>query len=638
MNWTIDRRKPRRSLRTILSVWLVVFSIVPLAFVSFYSISKFQETLDLELRTRLDGHGREVELIVDSLMTELQTSQDVIIRDPRLSLALGLSDKTMLRDWISDALKSRTRPTSISVYSRSGRLLLTGRADNSGRVSFSEPSSLTVVSIALARLQRLGGQESRTFTELSDPNKISLSYLSRITGRNGNPVGFIDQENRWSQADLKKISERVRVGVALMSPENKILLSSDSKLKVKVPSESGRLVKGFVQDIPSAFLTKAVKFGESRLDLLLFLPEVSSQQSLRELVITFLGTTAAVAFFLILTIFLTSKNILRPLLDLIESINQMEVQKSVRELPVKSDTEVGLLTRSYNRMAQTVLQSRADLEKKLEELSKAHSELQKTQTQLVHSSKMVSLGQLVAGVAHELNNPIGFIYSNMNQLKEYSDRLLEYAEVCENRPQEAQRKKIELDIDYIKTDIPKLIQSCVDGAQRTRDIVLSLRTFSRLEEASIKSIDLVEALQGTLSLLKPEMKNRIEVHLEAQNIPKISCYASELNQVFMNILSNAIQAIPNKGTIWISVLGVDLQASNPFVLVSIQDSGAGMSGEVISKIFDPFFSTKEVGKGTGLGLSISYGIIEKHKGSIQVRSILGLGTEFRVMIPTSISS
>ena len=204
----------------------------------------------------------------------------------------------------------------------------------------------------------------------------------------------------------------------------------------------------------------------------------------------------------------------------------------------------------------------------------------------------------------------------------------------EKHPENLASIKEKADYDFIKTDLPRLIKSCQEGAQRTKDIVLGLRNFSRLEEAQLKEIDLRESLDTTLELLQGEIKNRIQINKQYEPVPRILCYASQINQVLMNILSNAVQAINGTGQIWISILPI--RASNDKagrVQISIQDSGAGMASDVLEKIFEPFFTTKGVGQGTGLGLSISYGIIQNHGGEIQVRSQKGIGTEFTVIIP-----
>jgi two-component system, NtrC family, sensor kinase len=240
---------------------------------------------------------------------------------------------------------------------------------------------------------------------------------------------------------------------------------------------------------------------------------------------------------------------------------------------------------------------------------------------------------LVAGIAHELNNPIGFIYSNMTHLRTYTDKLIALADTAQKHPEKIEEKINEVDLEDIREDLPKLISSCEDGARRTRDIVLGLRNFSRLEEAKLKEIDIGESIDNTLNLLSGEIKNRIQVMKDYGSLPPVNCFASQINQVFMNILSNAIQAIEGKGNIWITAKKVKATGGDDFVHISFQDSGKGMTTQVMEKIFDPFFSTKGVGQGTGLGLSISYGILQTHGGDIQVKSQIGIGTEFIVKIP-----
>ena len=275
-----------------------------------------------------------------------------------------------------------------------------------------------------------------------------------------------------------------------------------------------------------------------------------------------------------------------------------------------------------------------DLRKKIKELEKSNLDLKEAQAQLVQSAKMTSLGQLVAGVAHELNNPIGFIYSNTSHLHEYSEKLFEIIQQIEKNPQKADKIKAENDFDYIRQDLPKLIKSCQDGAQRTRDIVRGLRNFSRLEESQLKEIDLHESIDMTLELLKGETKNRIQIRKQFEPIPLVYCYASQINQVIMNILTNAVHAINGNGQIWISTQPIKASSTEVGrVQMTIQDNGIGMEPEVAEKIFEPFFTTKDVGQGTGLGLSISYGIIQNHGGTIQVKSTKGVGTEFIITIP-----
>ena len=242
---------------------------------------------------------------------------------------------------------------------------------------------------------------------------------------------------------------------------------------------------------------------------------------------------------------------------------------------------------------------------------------------------MASLGQLVAGIAHELNNPISFIYSNMTHLKDYSEKLIGIVKKAD-RKIDLTKEKEDAEFDYITKDLPKLIHSCQEGARRTRDIVVGLRNFSRLEEAKVKEVDIHSGIDDTLALLEGEFQSRVKIEKKYdKDMPKILCYPSQLNQVFMNVLSNAAHAISAEGTITIKTKAI----SSNKVEIRIKDTGKGMDEETREKIFDPFFTTKGVSRGTGLGMSISYGIIQKHGGDIQVTSKLNRGTEFIIQLP-----
>jgi two-component system NtrC family sensor kinase len=273
----------------------------------------------------------------------------------------------------------------------------------------------------------------------------------------------------------------------------------------------------------------------------------------------------------------------------------------------------------------------------VKELKNANSEIKEAQSVLVQSAKMVSLGQLVAGVAHELNNPIGFISSNMHHLSEYVEAIRKlvtaYQKFRSQLPTESQKVLADLEkeseIDFILKDMLDLTRSCVEGANRTKEIVLGLRTFSRMEESDFRLCDVHEGIRSTLRLLVTELKDRVRVHEEFGALPDIECNLSQLNQVFMNLISNAAQAIEGKGDIWIRT-----QLHGNRAKIEIEDNGSGMPPAVREKIFDPFFTTKKVGKGTGLGLSIAYGLVEKHHGTIEVQSEVGKGTRFTIWVPT----
>ena len=285
-----------------------------------------------------------------------------------------------------------------------------------------------------------------------------------------------------------------------------------------------------------------------------------------------------------------------------------------------------------NRTLEQRVQERTSAMKSTNaDLTRTIQALKDAQGQLIQQEKMASLGQLVAGVAHELNNPVGFIYANFPQLEDYVKDLLALIDALLDMPMDegsrelAEQQIKDIDLDFIREDIIELIRSGKSGASRIKEIVFSLRSFSRLDEAELKSVLLEEGLNDTLAILNHQTKGRIKVVKDYQLNQPVMCFAGQVNQVFMNVIYNGIQAISGEGTLTIST-----RRENEWAIITIEDSGAGIPQDIISKIFDPFFTTKDVGEGTGLGLSISYGIIEKHGGRIEVESEVGKGTKFTI--------
>ncbi|WP_242072216.1 PAS domain S-box protein [Nostoc sp. FACHB-110] len=289
-------------------------------------------------------------------------------------------------------------------------------------------------------------------------------------------------------------------------------------------------------------------------------------------------------------------------------------------------------------------QAEAQLSNKAKELEQALKELQYTQLQLIQSEKMSSLGQLVAGVAHEINNPVNFIFGNLKHAYQYAQNLLKILKLYQyHYPEAALEIKAaaeDIDLEFLVEDLPKLYSSMTLGASRIREIVTSLRTFSRLDESDLKFTDIHEGIESTLMLLEHRLTSKtnrpnILVIKEYCNLPLVECYAGQLNQVFMNILLNAIDAIEENYQQQTPTIYIRTEMPNPKqVKISIIDNGFGMSDKVKQKIFDPFYTNKPVGKGTGMGLSISYQIItNRHRGSLECISSLGQGAEFIITIP-----
>ncbi|MFW9263814.1 sensor histidine kinase [Nostoc sp. CALU 546] len=287
------------------------------------------------------------------------------------------------------------------------------------------------------------------------------------------------------------------------------------------------------------------------------------------------------------------------------------------------------------------------------ELSKALKELQNTQAQLIHTEKMSSLGQMVAGVAHEINNPANFIHANLNHASEYSAGILDllklYEQTYPNPTAEISDRAQDLDIEFLAEDLPKLMASMQVGTKRIREIVLSLRNFSRLDEADMKFVDIHEGLDNALMILNHRLtatpnQPKIQIIKKYGDLPLVECYAGQLNQVFMNVLVNAIDALEeasqkrsfealenNHNQI---KLQTQIDNSSDCAIIQIYDNGIGMSQDVKQRVFDHMFTTKPVGKGIGLGMAIAYQIVvDKHAGTIEVDSMPGYGTEFTIGIP-----
>jgi two-component system, NtrC family, sensor kinase len=281
----------------------------------------------------------------------------------------------------------------------------------------------------------------------------------------------------------------------------------------------------------------------------------------------------------------------------------------------------------------------AELTRANEELTQLNGTLRRAQEQLIQSEKLASIGQLAAGVAHEINNPVGYVFSNFTSLERYLGQLFSMLEAYEEaEPQLAGSAagarlaslRAELELDYLKEDVPTLMAESREGIARVRKIVQDLKDFSHVDaRQEWEWVDLHKGLDSTLNIVSNEIKYKADVLREYGPLPEVRCLASELNQVFMNLLINAAHAIDKpRGTIRIAT-----GSSGSEVWVQIEDDGCGISAENLSRIFDPFFTTKPVGKGTGLGLSLSYGIVKKHNGRIAVDSQPGRGTRFRVEIP-----
>ncbi|HEY8035191.1 MAG TPA: bacteriohemerythrin [Methylobacter sp.] len=310
-------------------------------------------------------------------------------------------------------------------------------------------------------------------------------------------------------------------------------------------------------------------------------------------------------------------------------------QKQAETVLARSNAQ---LEEDVQKRTQELIEINRTLEFEKNQQLLLNDQLKETQAHLVQSEKMASIGQLAAGVAHEINNPIGYINSNLTSLKNYIDNLLALVAVYEqaettnsDTEQLAQIKtfKQKIDLEFLKTDVLDLLEESHEGATRVRQIVQNLKDFSHLgSDDDWQWTDLHVGLETTLNIVNNEIKYKAKVVKEFGDLPEVKCLPHQLNQVFMNLLVNAAHAIENEG-----VITLRTGAENDQAWVEISDTGKGIAPEHQSKIFDPFFTTKPVGKGTGLGLSVSYNIIQRHQGEIQLSSRLGQGTTFRIVLP-----
>ncbi|KAB0649473.1 histidine kinase [Burkholderia diffusa] len=329
---------------------------------------------------------------------------------------------------------------------------------------------------------------------------------------------------------------------------------------------------------------------------------------------------------------------LRGMTDTLERLVRLrtaELETALR----RYEQTTAMLQRTRENMATEIDERRAAqsrLEQEKDEQRRLLRALEETHVQLLQSEKLASIGQLAAGVAHEINNPIGFISANLNTLRTWVRSLLDVIaahDAALTQLEPATRDALtamrgEADLDYVRDEIVTLIDESIDGAVRVRRIVQDLRDFSRPGSGEWSVVDIHAGLESTLNVVHNELKYKADIVREYGDVPQVECLPSQLNQVFMNLLVNAAHAIPSRGVITIRTSSYGEQVS-----IAISDTGTGMTPDVVRRIFDPFFTTKPVGQGTGLGLSVSHGIVERHRGAIDVTSEPGRGTTFCVRLP-----
>lgn len=491
--------------------------------------------------------------------------------------------------------------------------------------------------------------EMQSFAKQHKAIKDSMAISQFLKTYEGVPQAYFEQVDKLiEKIDLPNLQSPQQIQTA-----QKLLLDfTNSSLTLKFDEISDELSE----------LSEIAEEGDEEADRAL----VQAQKTRRLIVFSTNLISIALA---ILFAYYTTKMIARPIQKLTEFADEVTRESKFNlQIPVMTDDEVGVLTTSINDLilrVQHLLKEQAEakeklefyslsLEKKVKERTKTLADtlkqLQYTQTQLIQREKMSSLGQLVAGIAHEINNPVNFIHGNLEYTQDYLQDLLHLVELYQEEypnPTKVIEKEIEnIELEFLQEDLPNILSSMQTGSERIREIVLSLRTFSRLDEADCKKVDIHEGIESSLMILQSRLKEtpqrcEIEVIKDYCELPLIECYAGQLNQVFMNLLLNAIDVLEEK---------LIITEGNPFfspqikiytkllntesIAIGIADNGLGITEEVREKIFNPFFTTKPVGKGTGLGLAVSYQIVvDRHRGDLKCTSTPGEGTEFGIEIP-----
>ena len=625
------RKQNGYSLRYILIFWFLIFSIIPLLLMTFYSLIEFQIVFYGEQRQRLEANFKEIASEINLLEDQLATHIQQYASHLQLAPALQQKSTTQIKSLIENWMQEDSPISQIAIFDNQGASLF---------IFFKEDKNIQERTSGTLYLpsdlqNELQNTSHKSFRDIID-SRMELTTYSQVVLED-QVQGFIQGVYHIDKTILNHFKQRLNLNLVILDHEQQPVVST-SEQKELVPQNTWLLkaitpfFKLIHPDPPYGLFTQSIDPDRMRIFLGLASVQTSTENTLVRRISKALFTGVVVMIILLIGILIVVSRvmIIRPVSDLVKAAKQIEDGQLGTQIPIKASNsrEINKLIATFNNMSLWIAESISQLEEANQQLEKANKELQETQAQLVHSAKMVSLGQLVAGVAHELNNPIGFIDSNMAHLEAYSKNLIQLIQLMQNNPQKVEKFKEDIDYDYLVKDLPKLIKSCQDGSKRVMDIVVSLRSFSRIDDSTLQDYHLKENIQNTLELLSGEIKTRIQVDLDIEDSLKIQCNAGQINQVLMNIISNAAHAIEDKGHIKIVATKHDQQ-----VKITIEDNGRGIPSDHIHHVFDPFFTTKAVGQGTGLGLSISYNLVQKHGGQITVTSEENKGTTFIITLP-----
>lgn len=668
----------RIRMRSYLLLVLVPLTLLPLLILAGLLHLFIQASFDEEVGRRARPEIAALARNLDTLEKRLARQALTLSRSDEVKLGALTSDRGLLqgkvRSWLESSLFDR-----VKIYTYRGQLVESGErvpsqelglpwnqlfglpdktkdrepaSKNSATLAVSSENFVDVASREVAGslspdfrrfLLREGAWSLRQVESSGERPGYVFRIFRSVLDSDGKPAGFIEGSVLMDSAKWQHLGLYQGVEFLLVGASRKVLSTSQA--------EFGELFAGELPgwtELATASETKhpskTVELGDTPFEVF-FAPIIGDNNQTEawigvglsraqhvflqnRILVWVVGLTVLLSILVTAFSFVFSKRLVQPIRDLVKAAETVRSGQAVEPLQVEATQEISFLVERFNEMTMSVQAAKRTLETKLEELADTNIQLTQMQDQLVQSAKMSSLGQLVAGVAHELNNPIAFIYSNMVQMRQYLKNLEELTQLVDSLQgalpdQEKARIRATLERmewDYVKSDMADIVQSCLEGSVRVKDIVLGLRNFSRLDKGEVAEADLNVALRNTAKLLTGQIKNRVNVDWALCDEGYVRCNVSQVNQVFMNIMANALQAIEGEGDLFVQTENL-LHQGRDYLRVRIRDSGQGMTPETVAKIFDPFFTTKSVGEGTGLGLSIVYGIVQKHGGFIDVKSV-----------------
>lgn len=631
---TTDTKK-YKSLRKLFVRWLVLSSVIPILLIAVFFVSRFKSAVQDEMFQRLLVYTRQIQTVLSDYESFIKNKINAICDDKIIGYNWKTSNVAELETALSRYFEEDI-PAGVTLYDGTGaQVIRVGTRPEAKGWGTQLPSEV------MSRVDSDDVVTRAYYQPVQERIFLILSVLRKNHDEALGWSGYAEYFVLLGPETVAQIKKEQKLDVIFFGPAGEVFVSSLPGEKFSQTQLSEDFLRGnnHFFDIPVkgntfGFISTAISWGEQKFLVAIGASKESLSSGLQELVYFVFGAVVVLLFCLLAFSYFFSRQIILPVVKLVDGVQTMRDTAEPVYVQPTVDNEIGLLTDQFNDMSQKMHGYRKDLETKLEDLEKANREINDAQTQLIQSAKLAGLGQLVAGVAHELNNPIGFVYSNIQHLREYVSGLTEFIEEMGKSHPKFQALKAKYDYEFIAKDLPKLISSCEEGAKRTRDIVTGLRNFSRASDKENKKFSIADCIDSTLDLIQStQTKSNIVIQKRVDEFtPLVEGNPNQMSQVFMNLFANAIQAMGDSGKLTIDV---SYRNDTSFLEIRIKDTGQGISPENLSRIFDPFFTTKDIGQGTGLGLSISYGIIKSHGGDITATSELGVGTEFLVTLPTS---